>query len=145
MGVTSNELKDGNVSKEQSVETTECECSAILPEDLNVSAISVEDDRRSVGTQDSSTATLDSSKITIHLSSGDVDTSQIATSDRSSLERLLDSLSHRIQQIEAQNREQIADIGDLDDSARAESVTSILSSTSSKDRPGEERQGDTME
>jgi len=143
--VTSNELKDGNVSKEQSVETTECECSAILPEDLNVSAISVEDDRRSVGTQDSSTATLDSSKITIHLSSGDVDTSQIATSDRSSLERLLDSLSHRIQQIEAQNREQIADIGDLDDSARAESVTSILSSTSSKDRPGEERQGDVIE
>jgi len=128
---TSKEIKDERANDEM----------VKLPEDLNVSGISLEDDRRSVGTQDSSTATLDSSKITIHLGSGEIDPSQIANSDRSSLERLLDSLSQRIQQIEVQNREQIAEIGDLDDSARAESVTSMLSSTSSRDRQTDEKAG----
>jgi len=91
----------------------------------------VEDDCRSIGTQDSFTS------ITLDKSSLDLATSNLSTTERSSLEKLLDSLSRRVREIEGEREivdQRVADLADVDDSARAESVTSLVSSTSSKGR-----------
>ena len=79
-----------------------------------------EEDRASVVTQGSSTSSMVDKGVSVDLSSAGI----------SNIEEMLESLSRRVRNVESSGR----DLVDNDDSARAESVTSLVSSASSKGR-----------
>jgi len=87
------------------------------------------EDTRSVGTQESASSSKIDKSINVDLSRAGI----------SNIEDLLESLSRRVRDVERIDRDfaRINDLADNDDSARAESVASVVSSTSSRGREKE--------
>eukprot|EP00092_Neocalanus_flemingeri_P000681 GFUD01000723.1.p1 GENE.GFUD01000723.1~~GFUD01000723.1.p1 ORF type:complete len:1039 (+),score=197.49 GFUD01000723.1:946-4062(+) len=88
-----------------------------------------QEDTRSVGTQESGASSKLDKSVTVDLSRAGI----------SNIEDLLESLSRRVRDVERIDRDfaRINDLADNDDSARAESVASIVSSASSRGREKE--------
>jgi len=101
--------------------------------DLNTSFQDDPEDTRSVGTQESSSSDKLDKATTVDLSLGGIN----------NIEELLASLSRRVRNVEQIDRDfaRVDDLVDNDDSARAESVASLVSSTSSR---GREREPERM-
>ena len=113
-----------------------------LKEKLNMEAISMNsysdhEDTRSVGTQESVSSRKIDKSVNVDLSHAGI----------SNIEELLESLTRRVRDVERIDRdfERINDLVDNDDSARAESVASIVSSVSSHEREKDKDQVNTGE
>merc|ERR1712123_12168 len=101
--------------------------------DLKTSIEDDPEDTRSVGTQESISSDKHDKATTVDLSLGGIN----------NIEELLASLSRRVRNVEQIDRDfaRVDDLVDNDDSARAESVASLVSSTTSR---GREREPERM-